>query len=177
MKKKFFVLILGSLINWTTAQISIGGKQNVEGTSTIMDFNSTAANTSGIILPAVENVNNSLSALPSTNNGTFVFDKSTNKIRMYENNTWKDLTDTGNSSSLIANSSDETGGDQGVIIGSENSGAKGILILESTDKALILPKIQNPHITVKSPYPGMICYDAASKSLAVFDGNVWSYWK
>jgi hypothetical protein len=57
------------------------------------------------------------------------------------------------------------------------SNAKGVLVLESADKAMILPKITNPHTTVKNPYPGMMCYDLTSKSLAVFDGANWNYWK
>ena len=29
---------------------------------------------------------------------------------------------------------------------------------------------------VFSPYPGMMCYDMASKTVAIFDGTQWSYW-
>ena len=94
---------------------------------------------------------------------------------MVENNVWKDLSDVGNSSNLISNSSNDIG--EGVIIGAESSSAAGILVLESTDKAMVLPKITNPHLTVKNPYPGMMCYDIVSKSLAVFDGVNWNYWK
>ena len=42
---------------------------------------------------------------------------------------------------------------------------------------MILPKVNQPEINVKSPYPGMICYDTASKTVAIFDGKVWNYWK
>ncbi|WP_353117470.1 hypothetical protein [Myroides odoratus] len=53
----------------------------------------------------------------------------------------------------------------------------GIVVLEGSTKALVLPKIMNPHLTVKSPYPGMMCYDSNRKALAVFDGVLWNYWK
>ena len=96
---------------------------------------------------------------------------------MYENNTWVDLTDVGDQSSVIPNLSDDSSQNQGVIIGSETSDAKGVLVLESSDKALILPRISSPHLTVKSPYPGMLCYDTVGLALAIFDGKVWSYWK
>ena len=162
------------MIGTIDAQVALGGKQTIEGTSTILDFNNTATNTNGIILPAI-------SALPSTlssnNNGTFLFDRSDNKVKMFENNTWINLTDTGSSSSIVVNTSAESGNSQGVIIGAENSSAEGILVLESADKAMILPRIEDPHLNVKSPYPGMMCYDTKSKSLAVFNGYLWNYWK
>ena len=107
-----------------------------------------------------------------------MFDKSDNKLKMYENNSWISLSDmTGNSSSIMANTTAEISSNSGVIIGSDNSAAKGVLVLESADKAMVLPWIQNPHINVKNPYPGMMCYDTSSRSLAVYDGSVWNYWK
>ncbi len=66
---------------------------------------------------------------------------------------------------------------EGVVIGGPASTADGVLVLESANKAMILPRINTPHLNVKNPYPGMMCYDTASKTLAVFDGSVWNYWK
>lgn len=177
MKYKVIInsLILVLLANFVSGQVSIGGKQTVEGAATILDFNSQTGNTKGIILPAVDNLTNALSATTTANNGTFLFNKANQKIQMYENNMWVDLSDNGNSTSLLINSSVEKTG--GAIIGAEASSAKGVLILESSDKAMILPRISEPHINVKSPYPGMMCYDTISKTLAMFDGNVWNYWK
>lgn len=48
---------------------------------------------------------------------------------------------------------------------------------ESTDKAMILPRIKAPHLNVKSPYPGMMCYDTETQSVALFDGRFWNYWR
>jgi hypothetical protein len=155
------------------AQIAIG-KSSVDGNSTLLDFDNSNTNTMGIILPAVEN---SPAGLSVENNGTFLYDRSLGKVRMFENNEWKDLTDEGDTSLLQINSSIENAENQGVIIGSDTTEAVGILVLESEDQALILPKIERPHENVKSPYPGMMCYDIESKSLAVFDGENWSYWK
>ena len=154
-------------------QVAIG-KEDINGSSTILDFYDGADNFRGIILPAVESAPTDLTA---ANNGTFLFDTSDNKVKMFENEIWIDLSEEGDDTNLQINSSDENNQEQGVIIGSETSQAKGVLVLESADKALILPKIANPHTTVKSPYPGMMCYDTVSKSLAVFDGSVWNYWK
>ncbi|MGK6344141.1 hypothetical protein ACMGDK_18175 [Chryseobacterium sp. DT-3] len=151
------------------AQVAIE-KETIDGRSTILDFNNTSTNTKGFILPATQGL-----PADSPANGTFVFDTSDDKVKMYENNAWKALSDVGNSAAVITNGSDETG--KGVVIGNEEGSADGILVLESTEKAMILPKISSPHLNVKNPYPGMICYDTVSKTFAVFDGTVWNYWK
>lgn len=154
------------------AQIAIG-KQNINGTQTILDFDDSPGNTSGIVLPALT----SRPVLTANNNGTFILDKSDRIVKMYENNTWKSLTDQGDITVVNSNNntSSETSGK--VIIGDETSTAAGVLVLESTNKAMILPKVANPHINVRNPYPGMMCYDTVSRSLAVYNGTKWSYWK
>lgn len=170
MKKIIFSIVFCSLAALANGQVAIG-KESINGNSTLLDFYDEPDNFRGIILPAVE----SAPTLAGANNGTFVFDKTEQKIRMFEAGDWKDLSGEGDASDVLANTSNETG--DGVIIGAETTSAEGVLVLESPDKAMILPKIANPHITVKSPFPGMICYDTVSKSLAVFDGSVWNYWK
>lgn len=169
MKKIFFSLIILGTAVTASAQVAIG-KENVVGTSTLLDFDS---NFRGIILPAVSMTD--VPALDQNNNGTFLFDLETQTVQMFENETWIPLSDEGDASGIAVNSSTEAG--EGVIIGNETTDALGALVLEASDKAMILPKVADPHLTVKSPYPGMICYDTTSKTLAVFDGNVWNYWK
>ena len=176
MKKIIFSITFCSLATFASAQVAIG-KESINGTSTILDFNNTSDNFRGIILPTVENTSKSLASTTPENNGTFLFDKSDKKLKMYENDAWIELSGEGDDSNLLVNTTDENYQEQGVIIGSGASNAKGVLVLEATDKAVILPKIANPHTTVKSPYAGMMCYDTASKTLAVFNGSVWNYWK
>ena len=53
----------------------------------------------------------------------------------------------------------------------------GILVLEDTNKAMVLPKVASPHLNIVNPAPGMIVYDTFNKQLAVFNGTVWSFWK
>lgn len=190
MKQLKFIIAFLAITNFANAQVSIGGKQSVEGNSTILDFNSTfdgkkatdatANNTFGIILPSVASepvITIQNQDVQSANNGTFVFDKSTKKVKMFENNKWRDLSETGSDSRIVSNNSDDTSQNQGAIIGSATSSAKGVLVLESADKAMILPRIDKPHTSVKNPYAGMMCFDTASKTLAVFDGTNWNYWK
>ncbi|UEQ78324.1 hypothetical protein [Chryseobacterium arthrosphaerae] len=157
------------LFNLSFAQVAIG-KQTVDGGSTVLDFNNVSGNTKGLILPATSGV-----AAGSLVNGTFVFDTTDNKVKVYENDVWKPLSDAGNSTAVVVNSTAELG--KGVVMGESASTADGVLVLESPNKAMILPQINAPHLNVKNPYPGMMCYDTASKTLAVFDGTVWNYWK
>ena len=149
----------------TYAQTSVE-KQTVDGDG-VLDFAS--GTTKGIILPAVE-------ALPTTPaNGTFLYDKNDQMAKMYENGAWVNLTVEGNNSTVLP----YTGTDinKQTVIGATNTSVDGVLVLESTNKALILPKVASPHINVSSPYPGMLCYDTDAKALAIFNGAVWSYWK
>lgn len=168
-KKIIFSFAILAMVASASAQVAIG-KTSVTGTTTLLDFESGFR---GIILPAVSMAD--VPALDENNNGTFLFDLDTQTVQMFENETWIPLGDQGDASVITVNTSVETG--EGAIIGAETSDALGVLVLEATDKAMILPKVADPHLTVKSPYPGMICYDTASRTIAVFDGAVWNYWK
>lgn len=178
--KKYFVLLILSLgmLSVANAQTVIANR-TVNNPSAVLDF--AAGTTKGIILPAVETMPTS----PA--NGTFLFDKTTQIIKMYQNGAWVNLSGTGDASAIVPYTG--TSNSKQTILGSrttkvlDGSGnyvdgaVDGVLVLESPNKALVLPKISNPHLNVKSPYPGMMCYDTNRKALAVFDGNVWNYWK
>jgi hypothetical protein len=170
MKRFLMLSILGlGLVNMTNAQTAIE-KKTVSSASAVLDF--ATGTTKGIILPAVEN-------LPTTPaNGTFLFDARTaeKKIKMYQNGAWVELSGVGSTTNLVPYSGTTDNGKQ-TVIGARTTTVDGVVVLESADKALVLPHVANPHLTVKSPYAGMMCYDTVRKSLAVFDGVVWSYWK
>jgi len=175
MKKTLYSTFFLVLFSISFGQISIG-KEKVDGASTLFDFNN-VNNTNGIILPAVTTTPADLDA--TNNGGTFIFDQTDSKVKMYENGTWINLSDKGDNSVItelkLNNNSKEVG--EGVIIGAESSKAKGVLVLESEDKAMVLPYIDMPEKNVKSPFPGMICYDSTRNSIALFDGKVWNFWK
>ncbi|WP_082140505.1 hypothetical protein [Chryseobacterium sp. FH2] len=163
MKKLIFLLFLSSI---ASAQVAIG-KEQVDG-SGILDF--PVGTTNGIILPRVLDSETMTTAEP----GTMVFDLTTSRVK-YFNGAWTDLSDkTGNSPTLIAGNDITT---SGVIIGASSSTASGVLVLESADKALILPKITDPVTNVKSPAAGMICYDPTTKLICVYNGTEWFFWK
>lgn len=163
MKKKLTLILLITMLYNCNAQIAIGKIPN--NSSAILDF--ATGTTNGIILSAV-------TTLPSNAaNGTLLVDRSDLKIKMKQNNNWTDMSSPGDLSKALQNTSTDVG--NGVIIGDNTSVANGVLVLEATDKALVLPKISSPQTNVRSPYPGMICYDTTSKSVAVFDGKVWNF--
>lgn len=151
------------------AQIAIG-KDNVEG-SALIDFE-TAGNTRGIILPAV-------TALPATpENGTLIYDTVDRKVKVYADNDWVELSGAGTNAQVDMNQLNAaTDEGEGTVIGEESTAPEGVLVLESPDKALVLPKIASPHLNVASPYPGMICYDTDTQAVAVFNGSQWYFWK
>lgn len=171
MKNLAYIVFLSLAYVSASAQIAVG-KTNINGNSTLLDFEDSAGNVKALILPATDNVPAGLTA---DNNGTFLFDKSDQKLKMFENTTWKDLSDAGDATSATNNATAEKG--NGVIIGAASTSAVGVLVLESANKAMILPKVAKPHLNIKSPHVGTMCYDTVSKSLAVFDGLNWNYWK
>ena len=143
-------------------QVSIG-KSSVDGDG-LLDFAS--GTTSGIILPRV-------TTLPTTV-GALVYDSTDQKVK-YNNGSWQDLSiESGSVDMTDQNLYSDVG--NGVIIGSDTTTDEGVLTLESTDKALILPKIASPEVNVKSPEAGMICYDTVKKNLVVYNGEEWTFW-
>ena len=102
-------------------------------------------------------------------------DKNDLKIKMVENAVWVNLTDAGSVSNVTFNASATQR--VGVVMGAQSSTAEGVLVLEANNKALVLPRVASPEANVKSPPAGMMVYDTTSKSLALFDGLKWNYWK
>ncbi|MCX8525315.1 hypothetical protein OF897_15460 [Chryseobacterium formosus] len=49
--------------------------------------------------------------------------------------------------------------------------------MTDTDKAMVLPKVARPHLTIQNPAPGMMVFDTVKRQLAVYNGTVWSFWK
>ncbi|RXM39296.1 hypothetical protein BOQ62_12435 [Chryseobacterium sp. CH21] len=166
MKKTIILTLILAGLSSLKSQVGMG-KASVDGDA-ILDF---PVSTTGIILPIVEVLPTGAAAT----NGTFLLDKTDLTIKMRSNDLWVPLSDAGNLTGTMPNTSAETGG--GVIIGATSSAAQGVLVLESISKALVLPKVNDPVANMKSPIAGTICYDTVSKTMAVFDGVRWSFWK
>jgi hypothetical protein len=143
----------------------------------------------GIILPYVR-------TMPSGVNlteGTILVDATdaTKAKVKYYNGSWQDLS-SGNEANL--NQFSVSGGatqnvmtaqpstvtevaDSKAVIGANSSAAKGVLVLESTTKAMVLPIVAKTD-DVPDPAPGMMVYvnKTGAKRLAVFNGAKWTYW-
>ncbi|MCC9035873.1 hypothetical protein NAL32_08325 [Chryseobacterium sp. Ch-15] len=163
------VLFMGTLL--IPGQISIGSIPAVNS-SVSLEFGS---ENRGIVLPWVT----STGAVAGAVDGTMVYDLSDHKVKTKYASGWKDLsvdlTGVTGTAVDIQNSATENT-DAKVSIGTPTS-VPGILVLEDTDKAMVLPKVASPHLNIINPAPGMMAYDTTAKQLAVFNGTVWSFWK
>lgn len=182
MKKIFSIIILAGFTG-LNAQVIIGnatGGPALDKSSVLLEFANT--NDRGIIVPYV-----TTAVLPTTFAGGTILlhapKPATTSARMkyYDEvtSTWMDLSgQNGSVTAALVNQPSaviETGKS---IIGAATSSADGVLVLESTSKAMILPIVDNTDQIIK-PSPGMMVYlnKAGAKRLAVFNGTKWSYWK
>lgn len=174
--KNIIIPILALLSTSLSAQVIVGDEVGTakDKTSVLLEFSK--QENRGIILP----YNTQLPTHPSE--GTIIVD-ATNPIEAkvkYYNGGWVDLSqDTGDLTSVLANQPSEPSkvSQVATIIGADTSSANGILVLESTDKAMVLPTVSSTD-EVLNPAPGMMVYvsNAKNKLLAVFNGANWSFW-
>ena len=183
MYKNIFSILLLAGFTIANGQVIIGdaaGGTALDKSSVLLEF----ANTSnrGIIVPYV-----TTAVLPTTfEGGTIVLhapQPSTTTARMkYYNavtSNWVDLS--GQDGVVTAALSNQPSGvtETGKsIIGASSSSADGVLVLESSSKAMVLPIVDNTNQII-NPSPGMMVYlnKTGAKRLAVFNGTKWSYWK
>lgn len=176
MKNIIKLCIYGALLSFSTnvySQIAIG-KTSISNSSVLLEF---GTGNKGIILPAV-------TSIPMNSGGTFIFNTLTNSVQVWEQRTnsgaggWLNLTEiNGGVAHSYSNASPENSNSKGVIMGSNTTSKSGNLVLESTSRALVLPIVQNPHLTMVGSVAGTIVYDAVSSTLATYDGINWNYWK
>lgn len=159
------LLFISSVVYGQTAI----GKNSIDGDG-LLDFGNDGK---GIILPYVDQ-----DVISNPSPGTFIFDTDSKQVAYYSSATasWISMNANLNDAAAPGIASEAEAGD-GVVLGAHNATAEGVLVLESSDKALILPKVADPHENIKSPAYGTMCYDTTSKSIAVFNGKEWSYWK
>lgn len=166
-------MLSAALFNDMKAQVAFG-KDNVANPSALVEF---GPGNKGIVLPSV-------TSAPGAVGGTFIFNTADKAVEVWEeknnNNAggWTSLTDQGQGAlHALSNAGTDAAATAGVIIGAASTSKPGTLVLESTTKAMVLPVVANPHLTMKSSVAGTMVYDPASDMLAVYDGVNWSYWK
>ena len=162
-----FIFIVQSQLN---AQVLIG-KETALSNSSSMESGS---GNRGIVLPTV-NTDNVTTVVP----GTLVFDAKDLKVKLRDNSSWFDLSfDTQGVANpeVYPNSYVENNQPNGVIIGNDTSTTPGVLVLEETNKALLLPQLIDPHLNIANPARGLMVFDPSVNMLAIYNGNVWTFW-
>lgn len=151
------------------AQASIG-KTPPDG-SGIVDFN--AGGKSGIVLPWVT----TLPTGAALAEGVMLYDANLKKVVYYNGAAWVDLSNHTGNVDLSIQATVPEASTKGTVIGATSSSVDGVLVLEASDKALILPKVTSPHLNIVNPMAGTICYDTTSKMVCIYNGTEWAFWK
>lgn len=161
--KKIILLIVLCLGTQVKAQIAIG-KSSVTDSSCLLEFGNESR---GIRLPLVTDA-----TAMTTSAGSIVFDTATGSFRYYDGTVWSTIIAGGTTGSSPTGA--DTG--NGVIMGSNTTLAVGgALILEATDKALVLPRVNNVEFRMQTPVRGLMVWDTAKKQVAVYNGTKWCY--
>lgn len=170
------------------ASISVIPSTTTPNPSISLEFGnySAAQGGKGIVLPWVTSAANTTGSVT----GTIIYDAN-DKIVKYRNSatTWFSLSKNettlvdgtvGYDTTGVVNTALQTGltdaSTARASIGTVTT-TPGILVLEDATKAMVLPKMPSPHLTIINPEPGMMAYDTLTKQLAIYNGKVWSFWK
>ncbi|MEC5157788.1 hypothetical protein [Chryseobacterium sp. MP_3.2] len=178
--KNIFTIILLTVLTGLNAQVIIGNAIGTATTKTSVLLEFAAGQNKGLIVPYVR-------TLPTSNalvEGAIILDATmatTARMKYYNGTSWIDLS--GQDANVTASLADQPS--TGVvetaskaIIGASTSSADGVLVLESTTQAMILPIVADVQL-IPSPSPGMMVYvnKAGAKRMAVYNGSKWSFWK
>ncbi|MGR3856858.1 MULTISPECIES: hypothetical protein [Chryseobacterium] len=173
--KKALLIIAILVVGTVKSQVAIG-KENITNSSVSLEFSS--AENRGFILPYIDDKSG------LTFEGTVIYDTTDHKVKYLKNNSqWTNLSeDDGTAATIgIADLSIQGVDKQEKITAKAGIGilspTPGILVLEASDKAMILPKVASPHLNIINPAAGMMVYDTAKRQLAVYNGKVWTFWK
>jgi hypothetical protein len=157
---------------------AIGTVPSGQKTSVLLEF--AAGQNKGIILPYTTTLPSGAGLVP----GTIILD-ATNatkaRVKMYNGTSWIDLSsghDGDVTGALTLQPTTTPSPSAKVIIGANSTSADGILVLESTNKAMVLPMVVDVN-NILEPSAGMMVYvnKPGLKRLAVFNGSVWTFWK
>ena len=176
MKKIFSILIVLIFKSTLLAQIIFGDVVGtaMDKTSVLMEFANSG--NKGLILPYI--TDKSAITVP----GSIILDASAPtaaKVKYYTGTIWVDLSVQPSNVSpyLGVQPVSKENTNAKVVIGSNTSTADGILVLESSTKAMVLP-IVSSYQNIINPAPGTMALinNGGIKTLAVYNGEQWSFW-
>lgn len=163
------LFMFSALVSSVQAQVAIG-KDSVTNDSVSLEFGS---GNRGLILPWVD----SEAAVVGAVDGTLIFDIDDKTLKVRQNGAWLPFT---NPSAGAVNTALQDGLPEDITakvsVGSTVSAVPGILVLEDNDKAMILPKVESPHLNINNPEAGTIVFDTKKQQVAVFNGVNWEFW-
>lgn len=170
MRKALFFFLFGTGLFYS--QVIIGsGKTQPTNDWVSLEF---GTGNLGLVLPYVTDEASVAGAV----NGTIIYDQASKKVKIRQNGVWVDFSIV--AGEMVVSQPASVAGNEAarVVIGTETpTTPSGILVLEDTNKAMILPQVSSPHLTIINPAPGMMVYDPLKKQVAVFNGSVWSFWE
>lgn len=178
MKKQiilFVLLSLGMGINLQAqdhTMVGIKTSPTQNNPSVLLEFSN---QNKGLIVPWISSP--SIPGAPSV--GTLFFDTSSNLMMKYYNgSTYINLTAAATKPTGAKIPAPPTGTESGkqTILGAKTTTATGAVVLESTTKVMILPKVTAPQTNIINPSAGMIVYDPTNKMMCTFNGQQWTYW-
>lgn len=152
-------------------QAIIGTKTQFVSPSSILEFPDN--DTRGMVLPKVNST-----TMGKPIEGTLIFDASDKKIKYTTGDgIWEDLSvNEGVLGITIEDTFTEVEGARTLIGSDSGVSIQGVLVLDSTTKALVLPRVESPHLNMLSPVTGTIVYDTKAKMICVFNGKEWAFW-
>ncbi len=166
--------VIFSVYSSAQAIIGDGVGTATNKTSVLLEF--AATGDAGIILPYV--TDKSKVNMP----GSIILDAtvpSQAKVKFYTGSAWTDLSvQTANvTNALLPQQSAQEKESAKTVIGNTSSTAHGILVLESKNKAMVLP-VTNDYKKIINPAPGTMTLinNGGILSLAVYDGANWNFW-
>ncbi|MCY1660196.1 hypothetical protein [Chryseobacterium sp. SL1] len=165
--KKIIITSIFLLTIGLKAQVAIG-KTTTTNSSCLLEFGTASR---GILLPTVSDA----TTANVSDAGTILFDGNTGAVRFYAGTTpsWSAPIGSGTTGGVLSGADGNT---QGVIIGSSTSVTKGILILESSFKAMVLPMVSQPAARFSAPPKGLMVFDTSVNQVAVYNGVKWTYY-
>jgi hypothetical protein len=169
MKKKLLHVLCAALPAFALAQVAVN-KSAMSNASVSLEFSN---NNKGLVLPWTTNT----AGVLGQTNGSLVYDVSTKTVQLKLASGWMDLSQDENGTVDDSAQATRTSlPNAKVSIGTPTT-TPGILVLEAKDKAMILPKVNNPHTTINQPPAGTMVYDTAKNMLCVYNGTNWTFWK
>lgn len=171
--KKFIISILAITGGFASAQVAVNmAPSGNSGVSLEYPVNQEK----GIVVPYVLDINGVTGAVP----GTIVLNQVNKQVYYKNNSSWVPLStapNTADLSQIFSAQNDETENANAKVSIGTPSAIPGILVLEATNKAMVLPREDTPETRIINPAPGMMVYDPTRDLLCVFNGHVWTYWK